>query len=190
MYDLRRIGGKEVISQDGKVIGKVRGLAVNEDWSIRGLNLRMSSKVIEPLGFKRPLIGRLKKEVKVNDIQALSDKLMLKWDFETLAGHLHPYNDNRDATKLVGMEVVDSESFRIGEVKGLLFDEQRWIMDSIILDIDEDVLHRTGLDRPMLKGKNVQLKAEYIHQVTGVVTVYRPLRRLAQIIELISHKRN
>lgn len=189
MYNLKKIRRKEVVSKDGKIIGKIRGVAVTPNWSIRGLNIKLESDVIETLGFKKPFIGGLKKEVLVADVQALSDNAVLKRSLSELGAVLNRYSENSDAAKLLDMEIVDAEGMDVGRIEGMMINEKNWKVDSIILSIDREVIPRTDLDSAVIHNKEIFLKTRYVASVGDVVMLTRPLKRLAEILELAAVKK-
>ncbi len=88
----QEILGKTVVNEDGFVIGEVNDYLVDlETWTVSELQIKIERKKAKELGLKAPFFGNLLVLVEVDQIQSLTDQVILGLGADDFA----PYIERR-----------------------------------------------------------------------------------------------
>jgi sporulation protein YlmC with PRC-barrel domain len=77
--------GKTVISADGKAIGAIAELFINQaEWHVESIRIELRSEIADRIGANRTIFHRGTIELPVSFIQSVSDAVVLSVDVEKL----------------------------------------------------------------------------------------------------------
>lgn len=80
--------GKDVISQDGREVGKVDDLVLDhESWKVQALLIKLERELLEEFAMKRPMFGTQTVRLPVAFVSGVSDKVILQKKLDELTAH-------------------------------------------------------------------------------------------------------
>ncbi len=79
------LSGKMIVTQDGRDLGEVAGLIVDvARWRVTGLKVKVRRDRLDDLRLKRPLIGSASIDLPIDQVQAVSDRVVLRAPLDEL----------------------------------------------------------------------------------------------------------
>ena len=79
------LGGKDVLTQDGREIGKVEDLIIqHEAWAIPKLIVKLDRDLLETFHMKKPMFGTQTFHVPTSFVSGIGDKVILHKKLEEL----------------------------------------------------------------------------------------------------------
>lgn len=90
MEKLSELKGKEVVTADGKSVGKVSDLAIDErSWNVAALVVEVDPQVASLFGVKKKLLKAPKVNIAAEHVEHLADVVKLREDLAQLKVELH-----------------------------------------------------------------------------------------------------
>ncbi len=84
--DAERVIGKEIVSQDGRTVGRLVGLDVDmDDWRVRALVVKLHRDHLRQLHVKRPLVGTRQVRISTRHVGGVGDVIVLSRRGDELA---------------------------------------------------------------------------------------------------------
>lgn len=85
IQDINDIIGKQVLTRDGREIGRVQTLQIDpETWRVMSIGVKVARERLEDLDLRRPLLGSQSILVPTGEITAVADVVMLSRDLPGL----------------------------------------------------------------------------------------------------------
>ena len=106
MVSFSELRKMEVISADGKVIGTVQDVAINDKWNITGFTVKLDNDVAKGLGKQTPVMSALRLEVGVQQIKSIGDKVVLWKPLNELGEHLTRHEGVDKISRYLKMQVL------------------------------------------------------------------------------------
>ena len=78
------------------------------------------------------------------------------------------------ARKLVGMSVITSDAFKLGQVEGTDVDTESWKVTHLHIGLTDDAVRELSLKKPLLGGIRVCLPVSYVSKLGDVITLRTP----------------
>lgn len=85
----RDILDKKVLTQDGREVGHVEALELDQGtWNVPALLVKLRRDQLEPLGLKRPMFGGKTTRLGVDQVADVTDHVVLKAPFDAFGAVL------------------------------------------------------------------------------------------------------
>jgi sporulation protein YlmC with PRC-barrel domain len=187
MMALEGLKKKEVISSDGKMIGNVEGVTLIGNWKVDSLAVKIDKEITDTLGLNKPLFFSLRMDMSIGHIKAISDKVILNKSLNEIKKFLKDHNEEVSASRLIGLEVVDTEGKFVGQVRDVLLDCppgcSEWKIPSLKIDVDKDMVEILKLKKKLLRGSSLSLTMKHVSDVGDVVMLDMPAEDVADILD-------
>lgn len=187
MMQLGDLKKRDVISSDGKVIGSVEGVTLLGKWSVGDLTVKIEKDVTESLGLKKPLLFALRMDLKVENIKALSDRVVLNKPLKEIGRLLKEHNEELSAGRMEHMEIVDTGGKLIGKVDDIVLNCKtectQWEIPSLLVDVNKDAVAEIGLKKSLLRGSSIHISMKHVSDVGDVVMLNLDAENVGEIIE-------
>ncbi len=185
LSDIRKM---EVLSSDGRVIGKVDDVTIDDEWSVKGLTLKLDKDVARSMGKQPPALSALKLEVGLDIIKSLGDKVVLNLPLAELGAHVKAQEGVRRVSSFVGMGVVSTEGKILGTVSDISIEMQSWKMPSIQISVPREVLDELKAKKPVLGKGTLSLSMVHVKSIKDYVMLDTDYQGLSRIIETATVK--
>lgn len=183
MKTFKEIEGKEVISSDGRMLGKVADLVYDEELIIEGVVLKMNREILEDIGEDKPLLTSPKLLIELQHVKALSDKVILNEPFDELHIYFKDITGYDLVTGLIGMDISGSDGADIGKVTDLLVDTENWMKPHILVKLNKDLLESLSINRSLLSKTRLGISMTHVVGIADVVMLDTSLDEMDRIIQ-------
>lgn len=185
MY-LSELRKKEVISSDGHIIGTIQSVIITEEKVIISLAIKIKNKMVKTLGVKKPLFSSLYLDVKIEDIKAVEDKVILKYPLEELNKYLISHNKKFDAERLLGLEVLGVKGKVVGKIEDIEIDTNLWKMPSLLVKVRKDALKTIEKEKCLLCGSQLHISMDHVVDIGDYVMLEMTVENIGQILKDVS----
>ncbi|GEM_PF-1231013 len=183
MRQFKEMKGKDILSNDGRLMGKVEDLTYDADYAPRNLIAKMNKEVIEELGEDKPLLSSLKLGIEVEHVKAFSDKVVLHEPLDELHAHFLEVTDEDMITGIIGKNISGSHGRDVGKIKDVLIDTDHWGMPSLLVKINKDILEVLDVDKPLLSKTKLAISMSHVDSVGDIVILDTSAEEMGQIIQ-------
>ncbi|MCX6650534.1 MAG: PRC-barrel domain-containing protein [Methanomassiliicoccales archaeon] len=140
MSGLEDIVGKEVISADAKIIGKVEGITVDSDtWKVPAIRVIVRKGNEAALNIKKKAIGTQKVHVATPQVSSVTDTVTLAVKMEQVKDVL--IEDKKvplNADKMINKKVVAQDGTQVGYLDNVYFERSKnWEVTKIGIKLDK-----------------------------------------------------
>lgn len=185
LSDLRK---KEAISADGHIIGTIQSAIITDERTIIGLTIKIKKNMLTALEKKKPLISSVLLDVKIDEIKAVKDKVILQHSLKELNTYLLSHDRKNDAQRLFGLEVLGSEGKVIGTVEDMEIDTNFWTIPTLLIKIKKDTLETVKKDKEncVLCGSQLHLSMNHVIDIGDYIMLEMSVENIGQILKNIS----
>jgi sporulation protein YlmC with PRC-barrel domain len=183
MKNISEMYKKDIVATDGRILGTLEGVAVNNDWTVSGLTMKIDKDAFEDLGAKKPFLGTLRLDVGVDHIKAMGDNIVLNKPIKDLGRFLTAYKENNNASNLLKMDIVDAKGRDVGAVQDVLLDDKHWNIPSVLVSVNKDISDILNVKKPMLSNTRVSLSTMHISGAGDKVMLSVTTERLGEILD-------
>jgi len=187
MIRLGELKKKDVISSDGKIIGSIEGVTILGKWKVGDLTVKIEKDVSETLGLKKPILFSLRMGLGVDNIKAISDRVLLDKPLNQLGKFLKEHNEEVSAGRMVDMEIVDTGGKLIGKVDDIVLNCRlecaEWEIPSLLVDVNKDVVDAIGLKKSLLRAPSLHISMKHVSSVGDVVMLDIGADKVGEILE-------
>jgi sporulation protein YlmC with PRC-barrel domain len=186
--NLRELSKKDVVSSDGRTIGRITGAIVTSKGNVSALSLKLNEGVADAMGKKTPVLSALRQDLAVQNVSGVTDKVVLNKSLSELGTHLTMHNEILDAKRLIGMEVTSPKGTSIGKVEDLIIDENTWKVPSIRVKVDKDAKDVLKMKSWKLAGKELDISLANVRDVGDGVLLNLSAEHMGWLLENTRHK--
>ncbi|MEM4728948.1 MAG: PRC-barrel domain-containing protein [Thermoplasmata archaeon] len=183
MVCLSEIKKMEVLSSDGRAIGHVDDITIDDKWSIKGFTLKLDKEVARSMGKQTPLLSALKLDVGLDIIKSIGDKVLLNQPVSELGAHMKTQEGVRRVSSFMGMKVVSTEGKILGKVDDIAFEPYTWKMPSLHITVPRDVLDALKAKKPILGKGTLSLSMVHVKSIKDYVMLDTDYEGLSRILE-------
>ncbi|MFP3872699.1 MAG: PRC-barrel domain-containing protein [Candidatus Aenigmatarchaeota archaeon] len=184
MISLRDFRKKDVLTEDGTILGAVTDIKLGADLNIVGLRLKMESrKMAEDLGLDKPMISSLKGDIGIEHVKSVSDNILLNKKFDELYAYMEEETDWRPVSELIDYKISDSQGTDIGKVAGISFDEEDWGIPMLVVTIEKDTHELLDMDKSLLRKTRLGISMRHVDKIGDYILLDTTADNLGDIIE-------
>ncbi|MBS3817249.1 MAG: PRC-barrel domain-containing protein [Candidatus Thermoplasmatota archaeon] len=184
MISLKDFRKKDVLTDDGTILGVVTDVKIEDDLNIVGLKLKMESrKMAEDLGLDKPMISSLKGDIGIDHVKSVSDNILLDKKFADLYTYIEEETDWRPVSELIDYKISDSQGKDIGEVDGILFDEEDWGIPMMVVTIEKDTHELLDMEKSLLRKTRLGISMRHVDKIGDYILLDTTADNLGDIIE-------
>jgi sporulation protein YlmC with PRC-barrel domain len=172
MIELQDLIGKEVMSANAKLVGKVDDAAVDvKTWRVPALSISISKGNESFLKQKKKLISSASANVKVESVRSVKDHVMLSEDLEMMANLImEDYQAPVKLSDMMGDRVLCKMGREIGTVYGFQVDpEGGWNIPYFEVLVDKATLEDLNIKKKLGKKPIITLRTSDIKNVADVI---------------------
>ncbi|MFO8110255.1 MAG: PRC-barrel domain-containing protein [Thermoplasmata archaeon] len=177
------IKGKEVLSSDGRTMGKVEDFTYGKDFIITGIVTKMNKEVIEDLGEDKPLLTSLKLGINTEQVKAFSDKVVLHEPLDELYIRFKEVSDKEVISSIIGMNISGSQGREVGKVKDILLDTDTWGIPSLLVKVNKDIMETLDVDKPLLSKTKLSISMTYVTDIGDMVMLDTSAEEMNKVIQ-------
>lgn len=156
---------KPVITRDGRILGRLTALRVDEEWKIPLLAVSLNRDVAEKVEVRKPLFGSPRVFLDPSEVAALGDNVILDRSLAEVPESFLPAGKGMEAQRLLGRKVHGEEDYYFGDLSNLAVDSGRWRISEVLVDVRKKAADEMGL--PMTVFGTFQAKVP-VQKVEGV----------------------
>lgn len=169
LMDLDTILGKQVITQDGYILGDIQDIRyVNNNWDIQGLKIKTGKTVSDVLNN-----GASKSTIllEVGDY-VINDVVLLPMDINSARSVISADNVSYPSLNyLQGKKVFATNGLLIGVVESVLIDIESWHVVSVNLKLDKNACEPLGIRKGLFAKKVSGILSSDIETVTDSISL-------------------
>lgn len=172
MIELQDLIGKEVMSANAKLVGKVDDAAVDvKTWRVPALSISISKGNESFLKQKKKIISAASANVKVESVRSVKDHVMLSEDLEMMANLImEDYQAPTKLSDMMGDRVLCKAGREIGTVYGFQVDnEGGWTIPYFEVLVDKASLEELSIKKKIGKKPIITLRTADIKTVADVI---------------------
>lgn len=172
VFALEELMGDQVISSDGKIIGKLDGIAIDTDtWGAPVVRICLTRGLDANLGVNKPLFGAACIFTESANIENVSDYVTLSKTLEELKNLLiNPSQVPLMAGNIVGRRVAGSQGRHIGTVESIIFaTEGPWMVQSLTVRLGKEVTAELKLEKSLISTPLISIATKDIRTVGDIV---------------------
>lgn len=166
---LKKMLKMRVVTMDGKYLGKLNDISVNENSKeIVMVQIEIQKKAAKEMGVEVKILSSPTIWISRGDVKAIEDVVLLNEE----VGHLKSYFKDRKFTaehppsgvpikQFLDKEVVTVDGIIIGTVADAVLDTRKWEMLSLTLKADKRRLEELGLPKSISSAR-VDIAAKYV----------------------------
>jgi sporulation protein YlmC with PRC-barrel domain len=173
----------EVISADGKIIGTVASAIITGKLEISGLSIKLNKEMMSIMGKKKPFFSSLLMDINIEEIQGVQDKVVLHHVLKELGTHLNSHNEQFDAGRLLGMQVLGIGGKIVGTVEDINIDVKDWNLPSLVVKIRKDALDSMKMEKCLLGDNRLHISVQHIVDVGDYVMLEVTAENIGEILE-------
>ncbi len=182
METLDDIKGKEILSSDGRSMGKLINFTVDGDFRIDDVVAKMNKDIIEDLGEDKPLFSSLKLGISVKHVKSFTDNIVLKTPLNKLHLHFEDVTDKNLASSIIGMEISGSQGNYVGKVEDILVDTESLGRLSMLVKVNKDILETLDLEKPLLSKTRLGISMKHVTSVGDKIMLDTSIEGMGEII--------
>ncbi len=190
MKAFSEVRGKEVLSNDGRTMGKVDDFTYEPDHTIKSMITKMNKDVVEDVGEDKPLISSLKLGIGVEQIKALSDKVVLHEPISELYKHFLEVFEDEKISSLVGMKITGSQGRNIGKVKDVIMDTDTWGVPNLLVTINPEVMDILDVEKPILSKTKLEISMNHVGSIGDMIMLDTSAEEMNRVIKEVPIKRS
>jgi sporulation protein YlmC with PRC-barrel domain len=144
MLTCRQVINKPLITSDGRILGKVESVIVDDAWKIPLFSIYLERAVAEKFHIRRPLLGNPRSFLEPSEISALSDNVILKRRLVDMKEQLRERGQGVDASRLLGRKVSGEEGYYFGDLEDMTIDQARWRVLELVVEVKKKAADEMG----------------------------------------------
>ena len=183
MKNISEMQKKKVMATDGRLLGTFEGVAVNDDWTVSSLTVKIDNDAMGVLGTKKPFLGALRLDVGVKNIKAMGDNIVLNKTLKEMGGLLTVYRENNDSSNLLKMEIVDAKGRDVGKIDEIILDEKAWNIPKVLMSVNKEVSEILRVKKPLFSNTMVSLPTHNISGSGDKIMLSVTTERIGEILE-------
>jgi len=184
--NLKGLSKKEVVTSDGHIIGKVKGANVTSKGNVSSLSLKLDKDVVSGLR----TTPNLRQDIEIRNIAGITDRVLLNQPLNGLGLYFKRHNENRDAERLIGMEVTDMKGTAIGTVDDLIIEHRTWKVPLIRVKVNSEEREALKMKSIRLAGKDIDISMGIVRDVGDMVVLNMTADHLNNILEAPPIRKN
>ncbi|MFO7792058.1 MAG: PRC-barrel domain-containing protein [Candidatus Saliniplasma sp.] len=177
------VKGKEVLSNDGRSMGKLVDSTYDGDFKMDDIVTKMNKDVIDDLGEDKPLLSSLKLGIGVEHVKAFTDNIVLKQTYDDLYLQFEDVSDKEFITSFIGMEVSGSQGNDVGKVDDILIDSKSLGTLSMLVKVNKDILETLDLEKSLLSKTKLGISMEHVKSIGDKIMLDASLDDMGKIIQ-------
>ncbi|OPY31723.1 MAG: PRC-barrel domain protein [Methanomassiliicoccales archaeon PtaU1.Bin124] len=186
MINLQDLIGKEVMSANAKLVGKVDGAAVDvKTWHVPAISITISKGNEAFLNKKKKVISSQGAFVKVESIRSIKDHVMLSEDLENMANLiLEDFKAPVALSDMMGDRVLCKAGREIGTVYGFQVDnEGGWNVPYMEVLVDKASMEELNVKKKFGKKPIIVLRTSDIKNVADVILLDIEIEQVKQFLD-------
>ncbi|MFQ5838283.1 MAG: hypothetical protein ACE5HJ_05815 [Thermoplasmata archaeon] len=144
MLTCRQVINKTVITSDGRILGKMESVIVDDSWKIPLLSISLERSVAERFRIRKPILGTPKAFLPPSEVSALSDNVILERRLADMAEHLQERGAGMKVSKLLGRKVMGEDGYYFGDLDDMNIDQAHWKVSELILEVRKKAADEMG----------------------------------------------
>ncbi len=182
MEKLKRLEGKEVLSKDGKYMGKVLDFTYHVD-DIKKILVKMNKDILEDIGEDKPMLSSVKRTISIERVKAFSDNVVLYDPLSDLHGVFQEFSEENLISSLKGMKINCTEGRDVGHVKDILVDVENWTSPSLLVKLNKDILETLDLKSSILSKNELAISMEHVERIRDRIMLDKSADEIGDIID-------
>jgi sporulation protein YlmC with PRC-barrel domain len=183
MVSLSELKKMEVISADGKVIGTVQDVAINDKWNITGFTVKLDNDVAKGLGKQTPVMSALRLEIGVQQIKSIGDKVVLWKPLKELGEHLTKHEGVDKISRYINMKVLGTGGMVLGQVQDVQLEPSTWKMPSLYVSVAREVMDHMKMKKPLIGKGHLTLSMVHVSSIKDYVMLNTDREGLARMLD-------
>ncbi len=183
MKAFKEIEGTEVLSSDGKMMGKVEDFTYGNDHKLRDVVVKMNKDIVEELGEDKPLLASVKLKIDLEHIKAFTDNVVLNKALDELHIYFHEVTDDDLLTSIIGKELSGSEGEDVGKVDDMIIDTDSWDLPSMLVKLEKDVLETLDIKKSLLSKTRLGISMSHVTSIGDKVMLDSSAKEMGKILE-------
>ncbi len=183
MKEFNDIEGKDVLSSDGKLMGKVEDFTYGTDFKIRSVVVKMNKDIVEELGEDKPLFASVKLKINLDQVKVFGDKVILEKTLDQLHIHFHEVVEDDLISSIVDTEIAGSEGEDVGKVDDILLNTDSWDVPSMLVKLKKDVLETLNIEKSLLSKTRLGISMKHVTSVGDIVMLDSSAQEMGKIIQ-------
>ncbi len=177
------VKGKEVLSNDGRYVGKLLDFTYGEGYRTDDIFVKVNKEVIDDLGEDKPLLKSLKLGISVEQIKAFTDKIILEKDLDALHIHVEDVSEKKMISSLLGLELSGSEGNDVGKVEDILIDTRSFGVFSLLVKTKKEIVDTLDLEKSMLSKTRLGISMTHVTNIGDRIMLDASIEGMGRIIE-------
>lgn len=182
MEALNNIKGKEVLSSDGRYMGKFLDFTVDRDFNIGEIIAKINKDIAEEIGEDKPLLSSLKLGIDVERVKSFTDHIILKDKLDDLHLHFKDVSDKNFASSIIGKDISGSQGNYVGKVEDILVDTESLGRLSMLVKVNKDILETLDLEKPLLSKTRLGISMKHVTSVGDKIMLGTSIEGMGEII--------
>ena len=182
MQKLKQLEGKEVLSKDGKYMGKVSDFTYHGD-DIEKILVKMNKDILEDIGEDKPMLSSVKRAISIEKVKAFSDNVVLYDPLSDLPGVFQEFSEENLVSSLRGMKINSTEGRDVGQVRDILVDVENWTSPSLLVKLNKDIIETLDLKSSMLSKSELAISIKHVDKIRDRIMLDKSLDEIGEIIE-------
>ncbi len=189
MKPFKEIEGKEVLSSDGRVMGKLTDLIYSQEYRPVSLIVKMNKDILEELGEDKPIFSSVRLKIDIDHVKAFSDNIVLNKALDDLHIYFHVVEEESIASELVGNSLSGSEGRDVGKVLDILVDTGSWGPLSMLVKINKEMVEELNQKRSFLSKTKMGISMKHVTDVGDIIMLDTTAEEMGDIINDVPIKK-
>jgi len=183
MKALKELEGKEVLSSDGRLIGKVEDFTWDLDRELVKMVVKMNKDVLEDIGEEKPMLSSVRMGIELEQIKAFTDNVILYKPIDSLHVLFDDISDEDVISSIRGMEISGSNGRDLGKVTDILIDVDGWKSLSVLVKLNKEILETLDVKSSLLSKTRLAISMVHVVSISDRVMLDTSADELGEIIE-------
>ncbi len=183
MRALKELNGKDVLSNDGRLMGKVEDFTYNLDYEVEKIVVKMNKDVLDELGEDKPILSSVQMGIPLDQIKAFTDNVILYKPIDDLHVHFHDISEDDLLSSIRGMEISGSNGRDVGKVTDILIDVEGWKSLSLLVKLKKEILQTLDVEGSLLSKTKLAVSIEHVDGISDRVMLDTSAEEMGDIIE-------
>ncbi|MFW6041164.1 MAG: PRC-barrel domain-containing protein, partial [Thermoplasmatota archaeon] len=188
MKRLKKLEGKEVLTNDGTIMGEFVDFTYR-DGMIEKMVVKMNKDVLEDIGEEKPMFSSVRRGISIENIKAISDNVVLYGDFDDLYIDFEEVSEEDLVSEIRNKKINGSEGRDVGKVEDILIDVEEWNTPSMLVNLNKEVLETLDLKGSMLSKTDMVISMDHVAEISDWIMLDKSADEMGDIIDKESVKK-
>ena len=183
MKRLNEIGGNDVISKDGRLLGNLIGFTYNSDYKVSRFVCKMNKDVLEGLNKEKPLLSSVVLGASVKLVGAFKDNMILKLPYEKLEKYFKDVSGAHRLSSLIGLRMSAKDGRNVGKVDDIIIDNEKWDTHFLLVKLRKDIMKTLDIEKSLLSKAKLGISMDHIKSISDIIILDTSAEQMGKVIE-------